>query len=141
MSAALAIAVEAAPAAADRHTVGRGLGRHNRATYGPLRGRTRWILARDAAGRVRAGARCRLAWGWLYLDWLWVEEGLRRQGHGSRLLAAAEALAREEGCRGVHLHTASFQAPDFYPRRGYAEAGRVEDMPPGATRLWFAKRF
>jgi GNAT superfamily N-acetyltransferase len=137
----LALEVTAAPAEADRHAVGRGLGAYNRAAYGKLAREERWILARDAAGAVQGGARCELAWGWVYVDWLWVAEGLRRQGLGARLLAAAEALARGNGCLGVHLNTWSFQAPDFYRKQGYAEVGRVEDMPPGAARYWFAKRF
>lgn len=141
MTPAIALEVTATPAAADRHVVGRGLGRYNRAAYGRLRGRLRWILARDGDGAVRGGAKCALAWDWLYLDWLWVEESLRRQGLGGRLLGAAEEVARKAGCLGVHLHTWSFQAPAFYPRFGYVEAGRIEDMPPGATRYWFSKRF
>ncbi|WP_158292009.1 GNAT family N-acetyltransferase [Paracraurococcus ruber] len=137
----LALEVTATPSRDDRKAVGRGLGAYNRAAYGRLRGKARWILARDAAGTVQAGAKCEVASGWLYLDWLWVAEGLRRQGQGTRLLAAVEDLAREQGCQGVHLHTWSFQAPDFYPRHGYAVMGRVEDMPPGAVRYWLAKRF
>ena len=94
MTESLALEVTARPSAADRHAVGRGLGAYNREAYGRLRGSARWILARDTAGTVQAGAKCELAWGWLYVDWLWVAEGLRRQGLGGRLLAAAEALAR-----------------------------------------------
>lgn len=141
MTGDLSIAVTAEPSAEERHAVGRGLGAHNRAAYGKLSREERWILARDAAGAVQGGARCELAWDWVYVDWLWVAEAWRRQGLGGRLLAAAEALAREQGCRGVHLNTWSFQAPDFYRKQGYAEVGRVEDMPPGAVRYWFAKRF
>ena len=137
----LALEVTATPSKEDRQVVGRGLGVHNRAAYGRLRGSVRWILARDVAGAVQGGAKCELAWGWVYVDWLWVAEGLRGGGLGTRLLAAAETLARQEGCLGLHLHTASFQAPDFYRKRGFLEVGRVEDMPPGAVRYWFARRF
>ena len=141
MTAGLTLAVEARPSKADRSVVGRGLGAHNRAAYGRLRGAERWILAREADRSIRGGAKCDVAWGWVYVDWLWVEEAWRGQGLGVRLLAAAEALAREHDCIGVHLHTWSFQAPGFYRKQGFSEAGRVEDMPPGAVRHWFAKRF
>ena len=137
----VSIEVTKRPAKADRQVVAKGLGDHNRAAYGRLRGVERWILARDAAGAVQAGAKCEIAWGWLYLDWLWVAAGLRGQDIGTRLLAAAEALARKRGCVGVHLNTWSFQAPGFYAKQGYAEVGRVADMPPGAIRYWFAKKF
>jgi GNAT superfamily N-acetyltransferase len=126
---------------AERQVIARGLGGFNRAAYGPLRGTEQWIFARDADGAIQGGARCDIAWGWLYLDWLWVDEARRGQGLGLRLLGAAEALARERACRGVHLNTWSFQAPGFYAKHGYAEAGRVADMPPGAIRHWFVKPF
>jgi GNAT superfamily N-acetyltransferase len=135
------ITVTARPSKADRHAVGKGLGDYNRAAFGRLRGSERWLLARDADGVVQAGAKCEIAWGWLYVDWLWVAEPLRRQGLGGQLLAAAEALARERECRGVHLNTWSFQAPEFYRKHGFVEVGGVDDMPPGAVRYWFAKRF
>ena len=136
-----ALEVAARSSRTDRNTIGKGLGAHNRAAYGRLRGVERWILARDATGAVQGGAKCEIAWGWLYLDWLWVAEALRGQDWGTRLLAAAEDLARETGCLGVHLNTWSFQAPGFYRKQGYTEVGQMLDMPPGAIRYWFAKRF
>jgi GNAT superfamily N-acetyltransferase len=137
----LTLEITARPPLADRKAVGRGLAAYNRAAHGRLRGTERWILARDLDGAVQAGAKCELAWDWLYLDWLWVAEAWRGQDWGTRLLAETEAMAREAGCLGVHLNTWSFQAPEFYRRQGYAEVGRVADMPPGTTRYWFARRF
>lgn len=135
------ISVTKRPSKEEREAVANGLHAYNLSAYGKLGGGERWLLARDAAGVIVGGARCDRAWGWLYVEWLWVAEGLRRQRLGTRLLAAAEDLAREEGCRGLHLHTWSFQAPAFYRKRGFEECGRAEDMPPGATRYWFRKPF
>ncbi len=135
----IAIGLETRPTKADRNTLGQGLGAYNRAAYGPLRGGERWFFARDTAGTILAGAKCAEAWGWLYIDWLWVAETHRRQGLGGRLLAEAETYARSRKLVGLHLNTWSFQAPDYYPRHGFIEAGRLEDMPPGATRYWFRK--
>jgi GNAT superfamily N-acetyltransferase len=135
------IEVTGRPTKEERHVVAHGLGDFNRAAYGPLRGAERWIFARDAAGTIQGGARCDIAWGWLYVDWLWVAEARRGAGLGTRLLGTAEALARETACLGVHLNTWSFQAPGFYAKQGYTEAGRVADMPPGAIRHWFIKPF
>jgi N-acetylglutamate synthase-like GNAT family acetyltransferase len=55
------------------------------------------------------------------------------------LLADAEAVARERGCTSIYLDTFSFQAPDFYKRLGFKEFGRLNDFPPGRTRIWLWK--
>ena len=91
-------------------------------------------------GAIRAGV-----YGWTWggcceLESLWVEPSLRRQGLGSRLLAAAEAAALARGCQQVVLFTYEFQAPGFYERRGYELVGRVDGDPSGTAALWFRKR-
>jgi len=97
------------------------------------------IYLRDAAGRDRAGIVGHI-WGrWLHVTLLFVDPDLRRSGHGTRLLGAAEAYARTKGCRGVFLETFSFQAPEFYPRHGYELFGRLDDYPPGHHLLYFRK--
>ena len=34
----------------------------------------------------------------IHIDILWVDEAIRRQGHGKKLLAAAEEEAKKYGC-------------------------------------------
>ena len=63
----------------------------------------------------------------------------RDQGHGSRLLAAAEDGARRRGCRSAHLDTLSFQAERFYLKHGYTEFGRLPDLPVGHSRVYMRK--
>lgn len=99
------------------------------------------LVRRDAEGRVVAGLVAELALEWLFVEKFWVDENLRGQGLGGRLLAAAEDWARARGAVGAHLYTSSFQAPAFYRRQGYREIGRLEGRPAGHDRLWFAKRF
>lgn len=77
---------------------------------------------------------------WLQVTYLAVHPEARRDGIGSALMARAEAYARERECIGVWLDTYDFQGADFYPRLGYSEYGRLEDFPPGRTRLFFQKR-
>ena len=78
---------------------------------------------------------------WLHVSLLAVSPAARRSGVGGSLLRRAEEIGRERGCIGAWLDTYDFQAPDFYPRFGYAEVGRIDDMPPGRCRYFFSKRF
>jgi len=99
----------------------------------------RWIIGRDKSEVVQAGIRFVLAFEWLFVNWLWVADAYRKHGVGSQLMAGAEAAAREAGCRAAYLDTFTFQAPKFYERLGYREFGRLNDFPPGHSRIWFSK--
>jgi GNAT superfamily N-acetyltransferase len=97
------------------------------------------IFVRDG-GRVVAGIS---GWTWgdcCELQSLWVEQGLRGQRLGTRLIAAAEAEAAARGCsQSVHF-TYAFQAGSLYERCGYELVGRVEGFPSGTDVLWYRKR-
>ncbi len=113
---------------------------YNTGHVGPPKHVPLWLFARDAEGKVQGGVRGQTYWSWCSIDVLAVAEPYRRQGIGSRLLAKAEEIARSRSCVGIHLDTASFQAPDFYTRHGYREFGRIDGFPPDHTRLWFMKK-
>jgi ribosomal protein S18 acetylase RimI-like enzyme len=117
------------------------LGAHNAEHVGAAGHVPLWIFARDPTGKVQGGIRGQTYWSWGTIDVLSVAPAYRRQGVGSRLLAKAEEIAQSRGCLGMRLDTTSFQAPDFYRRHGYSEFGRIENYPPGHTRIWFMKRF
>jgi GNAT superfamily N-acetyltransferase len=78
--------------------------------------------------------------GWLHINLLWVSEALRGHGQGTRLMDAAEDMAKQRGAIGATVETFSFQAPGFYAGRGYTVFGRIDDYPPGHTKLFLSKR-
>lgn len=47
-------------------------------------------------------------WNCLYIDILWVKEEFRKDGYGSALLNEVEKIAKEKGCRLIHLDTFDF---------------------------------
>lgn len=72
--------------------------------------------------------------GWTWgtcagIGMVWVADSARREGWGGRLLAAAEDVARERGCRQLLVSSFTFQAPDFYRRHGCTEFARSPGIP------------
>ncbi len=135
----LDIAYEEEPGEATIKAFLQGLDGYNTEKVGPINNRPLWLIIRDESGRVSGGLRGRTFWQWLFVEWLWIDAPYRRQGLGRKLLAQAEGIARERGCIGVYLDTLTFQAPDYYPRLGFKEFGRLSNIPPGYDRLWLYK--
>ena len=75
----------------------------------------------------------------LFIQFFWLEQGLRGTGLGRKLITAIEDEARRFGAKRSYLDTMSFQAPGFYRTCGYEEFGSIEGYPGGVTRHWFTK--
>lgn len=73
-------------------------------------------------GRVVAGILARLLGDCIYVEILWVDESLRHRG-----------------VKRIELDTFSFQAPEYYPKLGFREFGRVEPYAGTHGRYYFIK--
>lgn len=104
----------------------------------PFEARRFDLALRDAQGRLLAGVAGLMGWGWLFIEAAWVDEALRGQGTGRRMMARAEAHARAQGCHAAWLDT--FQAEGFYRTLGYEPFGMLEDYPAGQRRVFMRKR-
>jgi len=133
--------IDAEVSAEDRDVVLKGLRAFNVAQIGPANDLPLELVVRDASGAVIAGLLGNTKWGWLYVDKLWVSEAARGQGLGSRLLARAEAIARERQCVGTYLSTFEHQARPFYERRGYELFGTLDGFPAATRQYYLCKRF
>jgi GNAT superfamily N-acetyltransferase len=109
------------------------------AEVAPFRPRPLAVLLHNATGRLVGGLNGRSFCGWLVIELLWVDEALRRAGHGRRLLARAEAEARRRGCHHARVDTYSFQAPGFYEKCGYGRFATMDDCPIGHQRSFYAR--
>ena len=124
---------------ADESTVIHGLLSFNEAWIGPANEHPVKFVARDDEGVV-GGLIGHIRWRWLYVAKLWVHERARRRGVGTRLLTAAEDLARSRGCSGASLDTFEYQARPFYEKLGYELFGTLDGYPPGYRQFYLRKR-
>ena len=95
---------------------------------------------KDEEGKVHGGIIADIKWGWLHIDWLWIDERIRKEGWGGRLLTTMEQYAGSKGITNFHLETTSFQALPFYQKQGYTVFGELPDMPPGHITYFLKKR-
>ena len=92
------------------------------------------------SGDVEAGVSGYTWGGCCYIQYLWVAKSARGHGIGSELLGAVESHARSKSCRILFVSTHSFQAPEFYARRGFARVASIENHPIGHSSYFYAKR-
>jgi ribosomal protein S18 acetylase RimI-like enzyme len=104
-------------------------------TYYPVH-----FFLKSARGETLGGVLGSIWGGWLHVTFLWIDESVRGQDWGTRLMDQAEAYARERGCHSATLDTHSFQARPFYEARGYEVFGTLEDYPKGHQKFFLRKK-
>ena len=116
-----------------------GLLAFNENQIGPSNEEPVKFVAFDVEGVV-GGVIGHTRWNWLYVAKLWVDERARGQGVGTKLLTAAEDLARKRGCVGASLDTFEYQARPFYEKLGYELFGTLDGYPPGSRQFYLRKK-
>lgn len=133
------IEITEAPDPAGLEYISRRLSEFNDADVGPSEMAPLAVFVREEDGGIVAGISGYTAWGWLYVQKLWVSEDLRWQGMAGKMLEAAEREAARRGCHGAFIDTFNPDAARAYRRRGYEEFGALEDFPVGRRRLFLQK--
>lgn len=134
------VEITSQPAPEDLAFVGEKLSSFNDADVGAA-GRTPLaVFVRGRDGDILAGISGYTAWGWLYIQWLWVDVSLRGQGTAGRMLQAAEDEAMARGCHNAFIDTFNPAAKNAYERQGYETFGELPDFPIGRTRSFLKKR-
>lgn len=96
------------------------------------------LFLRDENGQLFGGLTGEICWNWLEVEYLYVDDVVRKSGYGSSLLFEAEQLARAKGCDFIKLDTLSFQALDFYIKQGYEIYGTIENA--GSFTHYYLKK-
>ena len=131
--------ITADPLPRDLAFLGESLTAFNDGDVGPSGRKPLAVFARDEAGVVVAGISGYTAWGWLYVQWLWVDEKLRGQRIAAGMLDAAEREAVARGCHGALIDTFNPIAAKVYERQGYRPFGTLADFPLGRSRIFLQK--
>ncbi|MET3897466.1 GNAT superfamily N-acetyltransferase [Devosia sp. UYZn731] len=133
----ITVAAEAMPD--ELAAIGDGLAAFNQADVGPSGRLAVTVLARDETNAIVGGISGYTAWGWLYVQWLWIAEALRGQGMAGQMLEAAETEARKRGCHAAYIDTFNPVALKVYQKQGYLTFGELANFPPGRTRTFLQK--
>ncbi|HTQ98951.1 MAG TPA: GNAT family N-acetyltransferase [Candidatus Acidoferrum sp.] len=98
-------------------------------------------FVRNGDGEIIGGLSGVILFTSLYLNYFWLSESIRLLGYGSKLLAALELEAANDGLKNIFVDTYSFQAPVFYEKCGFKEVGRYANYPKeGVDKIFYAKQ-
>lgn len=132
--------ITATPSTDDLSFISQQLSAFNDADVGASQRTSLAVFLRDENGKILAGISGYTAWGWLYIQWLWVDSSLRGQRMAGKMLQTAEDEALARGCHSAHIDTFSPVAKIAYERQGYQVFGELPDFPIGRTRSFLKKR-
>jgi GNAT superfamily N-acetyltransferase len=74
--------------------IGQGINDYNRQQAGDDRAQRLCFVLQGGDQEIAGGVIGAIYWDWLYVDLMWVKDGLRGHGYGHRLLTLLEDEAR-----------------------------------------------
>ncbi len=122
----------------DSAVVRNGIYSFNNAHYGEKPGFFSVIL-KSTAGVVYGGLTAYVHSDSIFIDILWVDDVVRGQGYGTKLIQAAEAEARKRKIPSSTVDTFDFQAEPFYKKMGYVDIGVIRNYVHGFDRFFLRK--
>lgn len=132
------VVVDYAPAEADNAVVREGITAFNESMLGE-RDKVFSIFLKNDLGKVFGGIQAFLGTETVYIEILWVESNLQKQGYGTKLLDALEQEAIKNGCRFITVDSYDFQAKEFYLKKGYERIGELKDYWLGHSKIFLKK--
>ena len=124
----------------DFNALKRGLTNYNESFTGPVLREKVSSFVKNESGIVVGGILGEINWDWIHIQGLWIDESIRKDGWGSKLIMNLEQYALAKGICNIRLETTSFQALDFYLKLGYSMFGKLPNMPSGHTSYFLQKQ-
>ena len=132
------VVVDYAPAEADNAVVREGIIAFNENILGE-RDKAFSIFLKNDLGKVFGGIQAFMGTESIYIDVLWVEGNLQKQGYGKKLLDAVEQEAIKNGCVFSAVDTFDFQAEEFYLKNGYKRVSELKNCWFGHSKFFLRK--
>ena len=124
----------------DNAAVMEGLISFNESVMGEPRDKEFSIFLKNDSGKIFGGLKAHIDKVSVYIVTLWVDEKLRHQGFGTKLLDIAEQEAIKNGCIFSTLDTYDFQAEGFYKKCGYEHMGEIKNYWYNHSRIFLRKQ-
>ncbi len=134
------IIVDHNPSQADNAVVTEGLVSFYESITGETRDREFSIFLKNDSGKIVGGLQAFFDTESIYIDSFWVDEKLRRQGFGTKLLNEAEQEAIKNGCVFSLVDTWNFQAEEFYLKNGYENIGELKNYWHNYSKIFLRKK-
>lgn len=119
------------PEQAEIVTIVKGLRAHN-LTQGIASKSTRVALfLRDQTNAVVGGLLGAIYWGWLDLQTFWIDESVRGQGYGTKLLNRAIEMSLDNNSPHIYTDVINAQNLGFFHHHGFQTFATLPDRPHG----------
>lgn len=132
------VVVDYTPTEADNAVVREGIVAFNENVLGE-RDKAFSIFLKNGQGKVFGGIQAFMGTESIYIDVLWVEGNLQKQGYGKQLLDTAEREAVKNGCVFSAVDSFDFQAEEFYLKNGYKRVGELKNCWFGHSKFFLRK--
>lgn len=133
------IAYEGEPKLDDKKILVAGLLSHHASKGHPRKSKSLSIFLKDKNNKVYGGIIVTFLWNGMHIDSLWVDDKLRGQGWGKKLMDTVEKEAISRGCTFAYTDTFTWQAPEFYSKLGYILYGKLDNFPEGNSLSYYRK--
>lgn len=98
------------------------------------------ILMKDSSEKLLGCVMVSFMWNGMSIQSLWVDDSMRGQGLGRRLMTMAEEAGIKHGCTIAYTDTFTWQAPRFYEKLGYTLYGKFEGFPKDNALSYYCKK-
>lgn len=124
----------------DKRAIIDGLLSHHSSKGHPRKSDVYSIVLKDDTGKVHGGVIVSFLWNAMEIQSIWVDESVRQQGWGQKLMEMVEDEAIKRGCTLAYTNTFSWQAPEFYSKLGYTLYGKLEGFPEENSLSYYFKK-